>query len=563
MRRLLSRPSRIDGFDLVAGVLLLLLVGLAVATAGAYAISNDEEVQQRYGELILQYYASGFIDQAVFQFRNLYLYGGLFDLMAVGLQHLLPFEPYAIRHFLCAAFGIGGVVAVWASARLIAGPAAGLLAAVLLASCGSYYGTIFNHTKDIPFAATTMGALYFLLRMGRNIIGEGRPRTRDLVLFAILLGASAGIRVTGITLVAYAGVMLMLHMPAALAGQPAAPAKAGLRFLARHLMLFLPVAALAYVIMIAAWPWAALAPLNPLRAIVEFKHFNYEIPTLLAGQQYVMSTVPAWYVPLYFLVKLPIPLMLCVGLALVLLLWPSSSRAPWPLEAQQRRDLALVSLAAFFPLACQVAGQGPAFSGLRHFTFLIPPLAVLGGVAGVHILRALASWQRLASAAAVLALGVGVSIDVHTLVRLHPYEYLYFNALVGGLPGATGRYDTDYWANMIGEGVDDLGRYLDTTEPRRIKPGHYYVAICSEPIAFEKEAAGDRRLTLTDDWDLADFYISPTHMRCDRLLEGRVVATISRLGVPIGVVKDRRALKSRMATRTPSPDRGHEWWGGP
>jgi len=28
---------------------------------------------------------------------------------------------------------------------------------------------------------------------------------------------------------------------------------------------------------------------------------------------------------------------------------------------------------------------------------------------------------------------------------LHPYEYMYFSPLVGGVPGATGKYDMDYW----------------------------------------------------------------------------------------------------------------------
>ena len=40
----------------------------------------------------------------------------------------------------------------------------------------------------------------------------------------------------------------------------------------------------------------------------------------------------------------------------------------------------------------------------------------------------------------------------------------------------------------------------------------------------------------------AEFFIAPTHMNCDRALDGKVIANIQRLGVPIGVVKDRRAL---------------------
>jgi hypothetical protein len=35
---------------------------------------------------------------------------------------------------------------------------------------------------------------------------------------------------------------------------------------------------------------------------------------------------------------------------------------------------------------------------------------------------------------------------------------------------------------------------------------------------------------------------SRLHMNCDRALDGRIIAKIERLGVLIGVVKDRRAL---------------------
>jgi hypothetical protein len=43
-------------------------------------------------------------------------------------------------------------------------------------------------------------------------------------------------------------------------------------------------------------------------------------------------------------------------------------------------------------------------------------------------------------------------------------------------------------------------------------------------------------------WGQADFFITPTHLSCDKILDGKIVVTISRLGVPIGYVKDRRAV---------------------
>ena len=67
--------------------------------------------------------------------------------------------------------------------------------------------------------------------------------------------------------------------------------------------------------------------------------------------------------------------------------------------------------------------------------------------------------------------------------------------------------------------------------------------MCGERLPFEKEA--NSRLQWTADWSKADFFIAPTQMNCDRVLGGVEIATIKRLGVRIGVVKDRRALVRR------------------
>ena len=91
------------------------LVVIALFTHGDYAISNDEGVQHHYAELIIAYYKSGFTDQSVFHFQNLYLYGGLFDIVAVALSHVVPINPYDLRHILCALTGIGGIAATAAT----------------------------------------------------------------------------------------------------------------------------------------------------------------------------------------------------------------------------------------------------------------------------------------------------------------------------------------------------------------------------------------------------------------------------------------------------------------
>jgi len=156
--RAIQSIARFEVCDIATVALIAALVVTAWFTFRDYAISNDEGVQHHYGELIIAYYRSGFKVRDLFSFENLYLYGGLFDIIAVALAHVIPVDAYELRHILCAMIGIGGIAAAAATARLIAGPRAALIAAAALALCGGWYGAMFNHTKDIPFAAAMMGA---------------------------------------------------------------------------------------------------------------------------------------------------------------------------------------------------------------------------------------------------------------------------------------------------------------------------------------------------------------------------------------------------------------------
>ena len=65
---------------------LLAIAMVAAATAGDYGVSNDEYVQQLYGEKLLSFYSSGFSDWSAFHYKDLFYYGGLFDLTGLALR---------------------------------------------------------------------------------------------------------------------------------------------------------------------------------------------------------------------------------------------------------------------------------------------------------------------------------------------------------------------------------------------------------------------------------------------------------------------------------------------
>ena len=137
-----------------------------------------------------------------------------------------------------------------------------------------------------------------------------------------------------------------------------------------------------------------------------------------------------------------------------------------------------MALAALLPLALTIVLRPAMYNGIRHFLFVLPPLAVLGGIAGVFVLDVIARWSRLAAAAAVLILLTGLAAPVIRMARLHPYEYAHFNALAGGMRDAQKLYMLDYWGLALKQASQALLAKL--AERHEFKPSNrrWKIAVC-------------------------------------------------------------------------------------
>jgi hypothetical protein len=92
---------------LFIGLSFLLLIGMPILSFD-FGITGDELVHKQNGENVLKYLQSGGVDTTYRTYKNLYLYGALFDASAAMVYENMPkSDPYTIRHFLNSLFGAG------------------------------------------------------------------------------------------------------------------------------------------------------------------------------------------------------------------------------------------------------------------------------------------------------------------------------------------------------------------------------------------------------------------------------------------------------------------------
>ena len=91
--------------------------------------------------------------------------------------------------------------------------------------------------------------------------------------------------------------------------------------------------------------------------------------------------------PTLFALQMP-EIFLVLGLSgLVGAFYAAARRDP---PARQRAIFLCVAMAAAFPIALTVALRPAMYNGIRHFVFVLPPLAVLGGLRGRLAVRMVA-----------------------------------------------------------------------------------------------------------------------------------------------------------------------------
>jgi len=492
--------------DRLALALIAIAAVVAVATFRDYGVGWDDYTHAEYGDLLVSFYASGFTDKRALSFVNLYMYGGGFDLLAALAAKVSPFTLFETRRLLGAVVGLIGLVVVWRTARRVGGSVAGLTALALLATCPLFVGHQLINAKDGPFA---VAMAILLLGLVRAFDQYPRPCAGTVALTGAGFGLAIGSRIMGGFggISALAALTLLVTIDTRQDGVRSAATRLG-----QFVLRMLPGIVLMLAVMALIWPWVVSAPLNLLHAIDYFSRF-FEEPwqELFGGTLIRVTDMPRSYAPTLLALQLPeLFLLLGTGGAAGALVAAMRS----DIARNRRAVLALIAFAALLPLAVTVLARPAMYNGIRHFVFVLPPLAILGGLAGAWLLER--AWPHRAIAGLAVALfAIGVASPVIEMARLHPYEYTHFNRIAGGVKGARDQYMLDYWALSFKQA--SLGLKAKIAELGLEKPAgrRWKLATCGPHRSPQVELGPDFETT----WDPkgADFALMLGEFYCRRL----------------------------------------------
>jgi hypothetical protein len=227
------------------------------------------------------------------------------------------------------------------------------------------------------------------------------------------------------------------------------------------------------------------------------------------------------------------------------------AKLPRPdVPARRKTILLMLTLAAMLPLVIAMVKRPALYNGIRHFIFLIPPMAVLGGLAFDWIMSWLKdnrrSWQP-----AVLAVFVfGLLLPLGEMIRLHPYQYTHFNHIAGTVREADDRFMLDYWGLAFKQASDGLREQLIEKQEAPPHGRKWKVAVCGPQRPAQVALGSD----FTIGWDshAADFAMTLGEFYC-KGLTAPVMLEVKRDDVVFARVYDIRGRSISSLLSVPAP----------
>lgn len=462
----------------------------ALSTYKDYGITADEELNYRKGCIWATYFRTPFYEDVLEREVTAAQDSPLLDkhnrIYSAALSVVNGKNYYEWYHLLNMAFGFILFACFYYLAYHLSGKVCfAILAVVMLFTTPRWLGHVPANPKDMPFAV-----LYFISLAAIYLFSTKKTPAKYLVL-GVLFGLTQSLRIIGASLLLIFLLFELLQN----------------KNLGQKLVDVIIVACVSGFATVLTFPYVgANVVRNALELIYNAQRFGaWDNTILFMGSFLTKYDRPLSYLPLWLIITTP--LYVLVGFLL-------SSY-----YAKVSRFLQLLWLCVVVNFGLYFALDPVIYNGLRHFLYLLPVI-VFAATLFFAELFSIKSKFRLPVLAFALLNFVLVCCAV---IRLHPYQYVYFNELVGGLKGASDVYELDYWG----------ASYKEAAEWLRTQPFSKVYA-CNVPAAMQYYSEG--KFEMVGSSSEADFVVCDWDNLRKEGFSGKTVFEVTRFGVPLNVV---------------------------
>lgn len=363
-----------------------------------------------------------------------------------------------------------------------------------------FLGNMPVNPKDIPFA------VFYILSICAIFFLSGKRTFWSAIILGILFGLTQGGRIVGFTLYP----IFLVYLCISVLPKVRRMKRKQLTTLLVETAGFIGIIILvALFTMSVTWPYLGSSFFK--RFILLFKvgkEFPWNGNVIFAGKTYAGNDLPRSYIPVMFLVKTPLFILLL-------------SACSW-LAVRKKKFVNLVILcwtAIIANLSLYLVFN--PVSLIRHYLYIYPLLAILAAVGLVGL------WIRVKNAKIKLfvfgLIAVNMVIVAVQTTKLFPYGYIYLNELVGGTGKGAKLFPTGDWALSNREAAEWLIGKADHGKDTFVYTcGNAQTAYYFYPSWLKN----------TDDLKKAEYVICGTPVRSsEQMIRGKLIHTVERSGV--------------------------------
>jgi len=522
-------PNKISNKTLFWGVSVLLLVIIVILSRNA-GISGDEYFHVDHAEKVYNYYTTGGADTLALNDPKglLHLYGQSLDNEVHFFNEWFHVKDiYQTRHFFNSLTGWILILFSGLIASLIFGWRAGILAMLLVFFSPKILGHSFNNPKDLPFASAYIFTIYFILKFIKEI-----PKNKWVTMLFIGLGIgwAISLRIGGVILIPY----LLMFVGIYYLSEKRFYKSGGFIEALKKVGFILVIIIAGYFVGLLLWPYALQNPIkNPLASLKEMSNYGMGINQLFEGEIQMSKNLPWYYGLKYILITNPI--IVFIGLVLFL--------ATVPIRKATKNDFLYYFYLFFafaFPIAYIIYQGSNIYGGWRHLLWTYSPIVILAAGGFDYFLNKNNKYIKYGTLAVIVIL---MFHPVKHTIKNHPFEYVYYNQLVGGTKGAYGNYEMDYYYHSLREGADWLIENEVTNDTIIVATNHsriteyYFRNYPQVQVHYSRYYEKGK-----EEWDYAiwaNTHITPLQLEKGYWPPKETIYTMDVDGMPIGAVVKR------------------------